>query len=431
MKQAIMMWMRRAAALLQPGIGLKRLTLMGAGGAALAGAGLAGIVRLRNSGAFAGPVDLCIILLLTGLTGILGGIGMMLIRLLRARKHGGLGVDVSWSDVFKLRKTLMKGPRIVALGGGTGMATLLRGLKKITSNLTVVVTVADDGGGSGVLREELGILPPGDIRNCIIALSDAEPYMERLLQYRFTDGKLKGQSFGNLYLAAMSGISGGFLEAVERISDILAVTGRVLPVSLDNIRLCARLNGGAVVEWESNIGVAQKEYGGHIEKVWLEPAGCTALPEALDAIREADIIVLGPGSLYTSIIPNLLVPGIAQAIRASHAVRIYATNLMTQPGETEGYDATDHLRALADHAGEGIAQCILVNNNLRIPPALMKKYLDDHAEPVTYDRAELRSVGLLVEERDLLRVEGELLRHDSDRLAAAIIDIYRQAQWRM
>ncbi len=260
------------------------------------------------------------------------------------------------------KRILIKGPKIVAIGGGTGLGTMLRGLKAYSSNITAVVTVADDGCGSGILRQELGMLPPGDIRNCVLALADTEPLLEQLLQYRFQDGTLKGQSFGNLFLAAMDGISSSFEEAVRRMSDVLAVTGRVLPVTLDNVALCAELEDGSVICGESKIGAHNSFHKGKIKRVYLEPSGAKPLQEVLDAIGEADIVVLGPGSLYTSIIPNLLVKGICPAIRKSKALKLYVSNVMTQPSETEGYSVYGHIAALEEHSYKGIVDCCIVIN---------------------------------------------------------------------
>ncbi len=223
----------------------------------------------------------------------------------------------------------MNNPNIVCIGGGTGMSTLLSGLKLYTPNITAIVTVADDGGGSGVLRTELGMPPPGDIRNCILALANIEPTMSKLLSYRFEDGSLKGQSFGNLFLAAMNGISNSFEQAVAKTSDVLNITGRVFPVTSENIHLVAELEDGSVVLGESKIVAAKKENGCKIKHIKLIPEAPKALPEATKAIHNADLLIFGPGSLYTSILPNLLVDGIPEAIAASSAEKLYIANVMT------------------------------------------------------------------------------------------------------
>ena len=226
--------------------------------------------------------------------------------------------------------------KVVAIGGGTGLSTLLRGLKLFARNITAVVTVADDGGSSGMLREDLGILPPGDIRNCILALADVEPVMERLLQYRFKEGSLKGQNLGNLLIAAMTDIANGFESAIREISNVLAVTGKVLPVSLEDIRLVAKLEDGTN-HGESKIPEEQIKRNSPIIEISMDKPYCNALPEVIQAIKDADVIVLGPGSLYTSIIPNIIIREVTQAINQSNAVKVYVCNIMTQPGETTGY----------------------------------------------------------------------------------------------
>jgi uncharacterized cofD-like protein len=253
-------------------------------------------------------------------------------------------------------------PAVACIGGGTGLSTMLRGIKAFTPNITAIVTVADDGGGSGVLRDELGMLPPGDIRNCIEALSNTEPTMEKLLAYRFEEGRLKGQSFGNLFLAALNGISGSFDEAVAKMCEVLAITGRVLPVTNENVQIEATLADGGVVVGESKIGDAKTAHGCRIESVRLVPERPAALPESLEAILEADMIILGPGSLYTSVIPNLLVNGISEAIRSSNALKLYVCNIMTQDGETEDYTVSDHIEALFHHGGGKLFDMCLVNN---------------------------------------------------------------------
>jgi uncharacterized cofD-like protein len=316
----------------------------------------------------------------------------------------------------------IKGPKIVAIGGGTGLSTMLRGLKLYSSNITAIVTVADDGGGSGILRQDLGMLPPGDIRNCILALANTEPIMQQLLQYRFKDGMLKGQSFGNLFLAAMDGISSSFVEAVRKMSDVLAVTGRVLPVTLDDIRLCAELEDGYVVSGEANIGTHNNTHNGRIKRVFLDPPFAKPLQEAFDAIMEADVIVLGPGSLYTSIIPNLLVDGVCEQISKSSALKVYVCNIMTQPGESEGYSVYDHIVALEKHSRKGIIDYCIVNTS-DIPQELKKKYADDGAETVRVDYELIEKEGIKVIAGEFTSVRGSYVRHDSIKIAEAIIDL--------
>ncbi|MGN1030481.1 MAG: uridine diphosphate-N-acetylglucosamine-binding protein YvcK [Butyricicoccaceae bacterium] len=323
-----------------------------------------------------------------------------------------------------LQSARVIGPRIVAIGGGTGLSTLLRGLKSYTENITAIVTVADDGGGSGVLREELGMLPPGDIRNCITALANAEPTMIELMNYRFTDGVYKGQSFGNLLLAAMNGVCGSFEEAVARTHEVLAVTGKVVPVTGSNVNLVAEFEDGSSVRGESKIYLHKKQHQCRITRVHLEPKGSLALPAAIEAIAQADLILLGPGSLYTSVIPNLLVGGVVNALANASAPKVYIMNVMTQDGETEGYTAIDHIRALTDHAGgrQLINACIY--NTAPVSEALCRKYRFEGAEPVQMDRERFLREGIEPFGYPLMQDGTELARHDPQLLAEAIMDVF-------
>ena len=285
------------------------------------------------------------------------------------------------------------GPHIVAIGGGTGLSTMLRGLKYYTHNITAVVTMADDGGGSGVLRHDLGMPPPGDLRNCLEALADVEPIMEELLSYRFHDGSLAGQSFGNLFLAALDGISPSFETAVERMNQILAVKGKVLPVTADTVDIVAEFENGTSIRGESKISAFKRSQHCRIRRVRMEPKDPKPLKAALDAIARADVILLGPGSLYTSIIPNLLVPGIADAVAASPALRIYIANIMTQEGETEGYTLSEHLQALADHGRSGMIDLALGNSAI-IPANIRERYQTENAFPLMIDGMAVRRMGV-------------------------------------
>ncbi|GFP74040.1 gluconeogenesis factor YvcK family protein [Clostridium fungisolvens] len=318
------------------------------------------------------------------------------------------------------KRLLVKGPKIVVVGGGTGLSTMLRGLKYYTSNITAIVTVADDGGGSGDLREDLGILPPGDIRNCILALADTEPLMEDLLQYRFKDGRLKNQSFGNLFLAAMDGISDNFEDAVQKMSSVLAVTGKVLPVTLENMQLKAELANGQIVEGESMIPEIAYENKTRIKKLSIIPEDAKPLDDALDAIREADAIVLGPGSLYTSVIPNMLVKEITYAVKRSKAFKIYVSNIMTQPGETDGFKVSDHIKILNDYCGKDTVDCVIANVD-NISDELKKRYWEDGSEIVELDLAELQKMGVEVVKANLVNINKGLIRHDSEKLAEIIM----------
>ena len=318
-----------------------------------------------------------------------------------------------------------RGPKITAIGGGTGLSTMLRGLKKYTKNLTAVVTVADDGGGSGVLRRDIGMPPPGDIRHCMESLANVEPIMERLLTYRFQEGSLAGQSFGNLILAALNGVTGSFEEAVAQMSQVLAITGRILPVTSADVQLEAVFENGARVVGESKISSFKKEQDCRIAHVALLPERPAALPAALQAIREADLILMGPGSLYTSVIPNLLVEGVVEAICRSEALKIYVCNIMTQEGETEGYTAADHVDALLSHWAPGLVDLCLANS-APVRPGLVEKYREEDAAPILVDRERIRAMGLELEEYPVASEGGDYARHDPDRLAAAVLDVYRR-----
>ena len=322
-------------------------------------------------------------------------------------------------------KKRRKGPAIAALGGGHGLSAILRGLKLFTDDLTAIVTVADDGGGSGVLREDLGMPPPGDIRNCMEALADTESLMRQLLAYRFPDGRLAGQAFGNLLLAALDGISPSFDQAVARMSEVLAITGRILPVTNANVQLEAAFENGSSVRGESKISAAKKEQNCRIHHVRLLPEHTPALPAALDAIRRAEVILLGPGSLYTSVIPNLLVDGISQAIADSAALKIYVCNIMTQDGETEGMTAQDHVAALLEHGGPGLVDLCLFNSD-PIGPELLERYSAEDAEPMRADRREVELLGVEMVCRPLLDEDCGYARHSGLKVAQAVLDLYQQ-----
>ena len=310
--------------------------------------------------------------------------------------------------------------KVVVIGGGTGLSTMLRGLKQYTSHITAIVTVGDDGGGSGKLREDLGMLPPGDIRNCILALADTEPLMEDLLQYRFTEGSLKGQCFGNLFLAAMVGISENFEDAVQKMSSVLAVKGKVLPVTLDDMKLIAELENGEIIEGESKIPSEVIVRKTRIKKIAIKPIDAKPLEEAIKAINNADVIIMGPGSLYTSIIPNLLVKGIPEAICKSPAKKVYISNVMTQPGETDGFKVSNHLKVLMDY---GVAESIdyVIANNGIIPPDIKEKYAKENAELVVLDYENISNLNVNVIEADLIKITKRYVKHNAEKLAELIM----------
>jgi uncharacterized cofD-like protein len=326
------------------------------------------------------------------------------------------GQSVSLVDLVYRARYLDKGPRIVTVGGGTGLSTLLRGLKKYTDHLTAVVTVADDGGSSGRLRRELGVLPPGDFRQCIAALAEAEPLMTELFQYRFDQGTgLDGHSFGNLFIAAMSGITGNFERALRESSRVLAVRGQILPSTVENVTLCAELDDASFVEGESKLPHGPAP----IKRAYLRPSDAEAFPEALKAIAEADLIILGPGSLFTSIMPNLLVEGIATAIRQAKGIKVYVCNVASQPGETDGYNLSKHVEALESHIGKGLFSFVLANDHLVPLPA------EWGVNAVEIDGGSLNLSGLRVITADVID-EQRPTRHDPSKLAAAIMGTFWQ-----
>ena len=321
------------------------------------------------------------------------------------------------------RSKLNKGAKVVAIGGGTGLSMLLRGIKKYTNNITAVVTVGDDGGSSGRLRKDMSILPPGDIRNCIAALADDDDLITELFQYRFKTGEgLEGHSFGNLFLTALCAITGNMVKAVKESSNVLNIRGVVLPATLDDMKLAAEFTDGTIVKGESNIPEVKKQ----IKRLFTEPEVCHALPEVLEAIASADLIILGPGSLYTSVIPNLLVDGIVDAIMESSAKKIYVCNIMTQPGETDGYSVASHLNALFAHAnGRKIVDAILVNDSL--PDNISEGYAKTGSIPVRLDMENLIPTGVTVVSQKLIQENKQgLVRHSSNRVARAVYYWYRK-----
>ena len=414
---------------LQPGLGVKRWLLLALVGAALF---VNGVSRyLTDEGTtlrinelvdalvaeFFPPGYLSYIFMIVGALLVALGIWRWLNAIVTAVAPYGA------SNVIEAirEKRLERGYKIVVVGGGTGLSTMLRGLKKVSTNLTAVVTVSDDGGSSGRLKKELGVLPPGDIRNCLVALADDEALVTELFRYRFQEGEgLTGHSFGNLFLAAMTGITGNFDEAIKVSSRVLNVKGRVLPSTLAVARLCARLTDGRIVEGESKIPEAR----GTIDEVYLEPSFAAPLDEVIAAIREADAIVLGPGSLYTSIMPNLLVDRVGREIEAASAVKIYVCNVMTQPGETDGYTASAHVRALLRGADARVCDVAVVNDEL--PRKLRDAYAEEGQLPVEVDEEQLVELGVRVVRANVIS-ETQTVRHDSEKLAAVVVGIIDEA----
>lgn len=330
--------------------------------------------------------------------------------------------DEELIDVLWHYRRLNKGTKIVAIGGGTGLSTLLRGLKEYSANITAIVTVADDGGSSGRLRREMGILPPGDIRNCMAALADEEKLLTELFQYRFTAGEgLNGHSFGNLFLTAMTNITGDLEGAIAKSSKVLAIQGKVLPATLEDVTLWARLEDGRVIYGESNIPSAR----GKIVELGCNPTNPPATPAVVKAIQQAEYIILGPGSLYTSIIPNLLVPEIKEAILNSSAPKIYVCNIMTQKGETDGYTVSDHIKAIDKVCGKKIFDAVLVQGRQPSPEAL-RKYAEKHCHPVYLDREEVEKLGRRIVKANVMSEnrDSAYVRHDPQLLGKVLFRWY-------
>ena len=324
--------------------------------------------------------------------------------------------DSELVDLLLVRKQLSRGPKIVAVGGGTGLSVLLTGLKEFTSNITAIVTVADDGGSSGRLRQQFDVLPPGDIRNCLVALADAPALMRDLFQFRFDkSSELSGHSFGNLFITAMCRLTGDFEKAIKETSKVLALRGQVIPSTLENVVLEAQHKDGSITTGETQIPQVRKP----ISKIYMKPPGSPATPEALRAIEEAQIIVLGPGSLYTSIIPNLLIKEITDAIAASGAIKVYVCNVMTQPGETDSFTASSHIKTLIAHSHPRIIDYCIVNAG-EIPVSILKRYAEDGSYPVVNDRRNIENMGYRVIEEDFALAE-ELIRHNARKLAQIIL----------
>jgi len=363
------------------------------------------------------PGYLSWIFMFLGVLLIVIGIRQWIRSLLRASTVGG--ADRIVDTLLEMR--MRDGYKIVAIGGGTGLSTLLRGLKRYTPNLTAVVTVSDDGGSSGRLQKELGVLPPGDIRNCLVALADDEALVTDLFRYRFSEGDgLSGHSFGNLFLAAMTGITGNFDQAIRESSRVLNIKGRVLPSTLGVVRLCATLTDGTTIEGESNISASR----GRIDRVYFEPRHVAPLPEVVAAIREADAIVLGPGSLYTSILPNFLVDRIAHEVERSTAIKIYVCNVMTQPGETDAFSASEHAAALLRNAGARVFDYVVVNEES--PSKLLEAYAEEGQAPVRADTERLSEMGLHPMRARVIS-ETVNVRHDPAKLASVVLGVIERA----
>lgn len=327
--------------------------------------------------------------------------------------------DKDLLDILYTKRFLSKGPKITVIGGGTGLSTILSGLKEYTSNIVAVVTVSDEGGSSGRLREEFGILPPGDIRNCLVSLAEAPKLMKDLFQYRFKEGEgLKEHSFGNLFITAMTQVTGSFEEAIKTSSKVLAIRGKVIPSTLEKVRLKAEYSDGTFEEGENKITARYKP----IKRISLIPSDIYSNPEALQAIKEAEVIIFGPGSLFTSIIPNLLINQVVDELANKKSLKLYICNVMTQHGETDGFTAADHLEALVTHSRPEVVNCCLVNSG-RLEYNLLLRYAEDKSFPVIFDRERLKKIVPLVFEGDIVS-KIDYLHHDSEKTAKLVIDIY-------
>lgn len=407
--------------LMKPGIKIKRWVFLGFIGVVLL---IVGFIEIISNKGYS--LSIKAIYLLISIIGILimyislSEFIKSFIALINSEKVKITINDKNIEELVDEKRVHVNGPKVVVIGGGTGLSTMLRGLKLYTDNITAIVTVGDDGGGSGKLRADLGMLPPGDIRNCMLALADTEPIMEDLLQYRFQEGTLKGQNFGNLFLAAMAGISENFEDAVQKMSSVLAVTGKVLPVTLDDMKLVAELENGNIIEGESIIPDEVIKQCSKIKELRINPDKAKPLIDALIAIKEADAIVMGPGSLYTSIIPNLLVEDITESINKSDAIKIYISNVMTQPGETDDFTVSDHLKTLMKYCGKNSVEYVIANNGT-IPSEIEERYLKQGSKLVQLDYDEIKSLGVNIVETDLVKITKGYVKHDAKQLAQVLM----------
>ncbi len=404
---------------LYPGIGIKRwitLCLLGLG--LVTAVALLAVKTISESNIVVASLALAILIFGIFLVYMaIKNVVRIFVRALMPQDRSEKLVDLVYQK--RQSESLQRGPRVVAVGGGTGLSTLLTGIKLFTSNITAIVTVTDTGGSSGRIRTEMDVLPPGDIRNCLVALAEAGPLIRDLFQYRFEDGEgLKGHSFGNLFITALSKVTGDFEKAVAESSKVLAIRGRVIPSTLEKVTLVGEFMDGSTMEGETNITDLQKP----LRNICLKPDNCSACPEALDAIENADLVILGPGSLYTSILPNLLIRDIRDALLKCDAYKIYINNVMTQPGETDDFSAWDHLRVLLEHTDPRLVDACFVNNQA-IPTPMIAKYAEKGALPVLLDLDTIREKGYEVVESPILGVDGQV-RHNPEELARVIFEHY-------
>ena len=399
-----------------PGIGLKRWIGLSVFGILLL---IFGTSHLRAD-EFLGIQILDSIILFSGIIILILGIKRMMRSFIAAFMPASKGAEIF--DIIYQNKQLSRGPKVAVIGGGTGLSVLLSGLKQFTTNLSAIVTVADDGGSSGRIRKEFGMLPPGDIRNCLVALADAPTLMRDLFQFRFdTNSELSGHSFGNLFITVMTQLTGDFEKAIKETSKVLALRGQVIPSTLNKVVLVAEHKDGSTTVGENKIPKTHRS----INRVYLNPALSVATPDAIKAIKEAQIIVLGPGSLYTSIIPNLLIKDITDAIAASEALKVYVCNAMTQPGETDGYSASEHIKVLIAHSHPRVIDYCIVNIG-EVPQSTRKRYAEQGSYLVVNDRKKVEELGCRVIEDDFGIIEDGVIRHDADKLAKIILGLIEE-----
>lgn len=400
---------------LSPGIGIKRWVGLAFISVCLI---IIGSLLLRSEEYWiASALD--VILVISGIVVLV----LSIVRLLRSLIAAFIpsAKNIEFLDILYQKKQLGRGPKVVTIGGGTGLSVLLSGLKEYTSNLTAIVTVADDGGSSGRLRQEFDILPPGDIRNCLVALADAPALMRDLFQFRFdTNSELSGHSFGNLFITVMTRLTGDFEKAIKETSKVLALKGQVIPSTLNNVVLVAYHEDGTITEGEDNIPKAHRP----IKRVMLKPEEPLATPEAIKAIEEAEVIVFGPGSLYTSILPNLLIKEIRDAVVASEAVKAYVCNVMTQPGETDGFRVSDHIKTLVNHSHPRILDYCIINT-AEMPTSTLKRYAEKNSYMVVNDTRNIEKLGYRVVESDCI-ISDDVIRHDNLKLAQVVLGLLQE-----
>ncbi len=400
---------------LYPGIGVKRWIILGVFGVIFV---VVGSSHFREGKILIIKI-LDALVIFSGFIILILGIKRIIRSIITAFIPSSKGTELV--DLLYHRSQLGRGPRIAVVGGGTGLSVLLSGLKEYTSNITAIVTVADDGGSSGRLRQQFDILPPGDIRNCLVALADASTLMRDLFQFRFDSGsELSGHNFGNLFITVMTRLTGDFEKAIKETSKVLALRGQVIPSTLNNVALAAEYTDGSVIVGENQIPKAHKP----IKRVYLSPEQFQATPEAIKAIEEAQVIVLGPGSLYTSILPNLLIKEITDAVVSSEAIKVYVCNAMTQPGETDSFRASDHIKALVSHSHARIFDYCVLNIG-EIPTEVLKRYAQDDSYPVINDTKNIENMGYRVIEDDII-VTDDVIRHNNLKLATIILGIIEE-----